>query len=264
MEYFFIFFLGAIIGSFLNVVILRLPKEETLKGRSHCVSCKRELSAFEMVPFFSFLFLGAKCSKCGKKISWRYFIIEAITGILFLCAFIFSQQTASAAGYILLLRNLIIISVLICVFVIDLENFLILDSITYTGLGMVLLLTFLANLAYLNFSQSLGLAAKSLAVGILTALPFYALWFFSKGKWIGFGDVKLALFLAVIFGWPLEIVGFLLAFLIGGVVSCFLLVLSKKTLKSAIPLGTFLSFGAVITLFFGQKILFWYLSLMGF
>ncbi len=152
-------------------------------------------------------------------------------------------------------------AVLLAVFVIDFEHYLILDSVIFPAAVLILLLNtaigWATGSAAHNFFQSfLG--------AISAAAPFYLLWFFSKGKWIGFGDVKFALFIGVVFPWPLWPVSLMLSFFIGGAFSSGLLMLKKKNLKSRIPFGTFLSVGALLALFFGQKLLDWYLSLLGF
>ena len=96
------------------------------------------------------------------------------------------------------------------------------------------------------------------------SLPFFGIWYFSSGKWMGFGDVKLALLLGVFLGFPNIFVGLMLAILSGGFLSIFLLTLTNKTLKSRLPFGTFLSFGSILALFYGDKLLTWYLSILGF
>jgi leader peptidase (prepilin peptidase)/N-methyltransferase len=268
MEYlmiFGIFYFGAIIGSFLNVVILRLPRGLPLSGRSVCRTCGNELKASDLFPLFSFLWLIGKCRQCKANISYRYFIIEALTGLLFVFAWLHSQPMMNIASWLHLVRDLLVVSVLITVFVIDLEHYLILDIVVFPATIVVLLLS-LAQSLFLGqeFWHLNNIFLASILGAIIAGLPLYLLWLVSKGKWIGLGDVKFALFLGAVFGWPLLIVEFLLAFLSGGALSVFLLMAKQKTLQSRLPFGTFLSLAALVTLFFGQKILIWYLSVLGF
>jgi len=258
------FCFGAIIGSFLNVVILRLPEGQSLNGRSHCVKCHHLLGAFDLIPLVSFVFLKGHCRYCGVKISPRYFIVELVCGLLFAAAF-YSIRPADFSAAVLLLKYWLVLAALLAVFVIDFEHFLILDCIVFPAAGAALILNFVLDLSLHIKLLSLG---SNLVSGLLGAavlwLLFYAVWFFSSGKWLGFGDVKLAILLGLILGWPLVLVGFMIAVIIGGAVSALLLAFFGKTLKSQIPFGTFLAIGAVLALFYGDKLLNWYLAILGF
>lgn len=258
------FIFGLLIGSFLNVVILRLPAGENLTGRSRCPRCGRILKAWELVPLVSYLILRGRCSACKAKISPRYFIIEFACASLFLIAGHLAYP-ASGADFAALLRHWTIIAVLLAVFVMDLEHFLIFDELIFYGLALLLPL----NLVYDLISGS-GLASPQshffggAAAAVLLSGLFYLLWFFSKGRALGFGDVKLALFLGAALGWPLAFLGLFLAVMIGGAVSVVLLATSAKKLKDKVPFGTFLGLGWIAALFFGEKMLNWYLALLGF
>lgn len=258
------FVFGVLIGSFLNVVILRLPNDEGLGGRSHCPKCKRELKVLDLVPIFSYLFLTGKCRGCSQKISPRYLLIEIITGLLFLFSYLYISPQSWPA-LVLLLKFWIILSVLLAVFVIDLEHFLILDNIILPAGIFVLALNFILSLLnhnqFWNFS---GVFVSSLIAAILACLPFFGIWYFSKGQWMGFGDVKLALFLGVALGFPNVFVGLMAAILLGGAVSSLLLLFTNSNLKTKLPFGTFLAVGSGLSLFFGPVLLKWYLSIMGF
>src|SRR4051812_3628209 len=122
-----IFYFGCIIGSFLNVVILRLPQEEQLGGRSHCVHCGHILSSYELVPLLSYVGLRGACRACHSTISPRYFIIETITGLLFLTAWLLSAPVG-VADYLQLLASWVLLASMVVVFMIDFEHYLILDS----------------------------------------------------------------------------------------------------------------------------------------
>ncbi|MFA5991432.1 MAG: prepilin peptidase [Candidatus Doudnabacteria bacterium] len=267
MEYLIIgiiFYFGAIVGSFLNVVILRLPEEKTLTGRSACISCHHILGVLELFPLLSYLALGGRCRHCLLKISPRYFIIEFITGLLFAGLWLVMAPT-EIFGLLLFIRNCFVVAVLLSVFVIDLEHFLILDSIVFSASVVVLAFNLILALVggYHLFSTS-GLLVSGLVGGLLGFLPFWLIWYFSHGRWMGFGDVKLGLFLGLVLGWPQIFVGYFIAVLLGGAISVFLLALTKKTLKSQIPFGTFLSFGALIAMLYGSRLLNWYVAFLGF
>jgi leader peptidase (prepilin peptidase)/N-methyltransferase len=261
---FLAFIFGACIGSFLNVVILRLPRGQKLTGRSHCNSCGRILRAGELVPVFSYLVLRGRCRGCGVKISPRYLIIEIISGLLFAWAawFFYPGSFYQAA---VLAKILAVISVLTAVFVIDLEHYLILDSVLAVGAGAMLLCNFVIDAAS---RMPVWSWHGNFVLGILSALfcplPFFLLWYFSGGKWMGFGDVKLAIFLGLALPWPLWPVALMLSVFLGGGVGLVLLASGTKGLKSRLPFGTFLSVGAVLSIFYGQAILRWYLSVLGF
>jgi len=259
-----IFILGTIIGSFLNVVIFRLPKGEKLGGRSHCPNCGKVLGPKELVPLFSLLFQRAKCSGCGNKISWQYFSVELITGLLFAVTY-FLFPLSTILDYIFLIKALVIISVLIVVFVIDLKYYLILDKVTFWAFGLVGLLNIVIDIYSKNpFFSFNSYFISGIFAAVAASLPFFIIWFISKGKWMGFGDVKFALFLGFAFGLPLVFVSIFLAVILGGVVSIILLLFKVKSLKSQIPFGIFLSLSGVLTLYFGSEILFWYLAFLGF
>lgn len=257
-----VFYFGACIGSFLNVVIWRLPQGKTLGGRSHCPHCHRTLQAWELFPLFSFLWLGGKCAGCRQKISWRYFVIEAAVGALFLLAWA-SFMDFSLLGSLLLLRAWLLIALMTVVFVVDMEQYIILDSVVIFGsLAGLLTNIFLDSAAGTAWTWH-GYLAGGLAGGLAAVVPFWLVWYISKGRWMGFGDVKLAVLLGILLGWSLVGTALFLGILLGGAVSLFLLASRAKGLKSQVPLGTFLSLAAVISLLYGPALLAWYLALLG-
>lgn len=258
------FIFGAIVGSFLNVVILRLPAEETLGGRSHCISCGHTLSAWHLIPIVSFVFLGGKCAFCRARISPRYFLIEVLCGLLFAASAWFVHPQTVSAIFTLLVWWVAAAS-LLSVFVIDLEHYLIFDSILYIA-GTLVIICNVAAVIVLggSFTTVFSVVGMSLFGAVVGALPFFLVWWFSKGKWMGFGDVKLMLLLGILAGPKLVFVTLLLAIFSGGFVSMLLLVFTKKTMKSHIPFGCFLAPAGLISLVFGQQILNWYLGILGF
>lgn len=257
------FILGSAIGSFLNVVILRLPLEKSLEGRSYCFHCKRHLSYLDLFPILSFIFLGGKCRYCKAKISARYFVIELITAILFALVTFIASPT-NLIDLLVVIKYFIVISSLIVVFVIDWEHFLIFDSVILTSSIFILIVNSVLDIINGNIFNLHGYLISGLIAGLLAFLPFFGIWFFSKGRWMGFGDVKLVILLGLMLGFPNIFVGLMVSVLLGGVVSICLLVFTKKTLTTQIPFGTFLSIGTFISLVYGTKLLNWYLSFLGF
>lgn len=257
-----LFVLGAIVGSFLNVLILRLPQGRKANGRSACPQCEHQLYALDLIPILSYLFLRGRCRYCRHKISPRYIIIELFTASLFaLVATMFPLTNAVIA--ISLARALSIVSVLIVVFVVDFEEYLILDKVIFPAIGIILgfniLIDFLSQTSFLSM-QSLTLGG--LVMGAIFFGLFYLLWYISDGRWIGFGDVKFMWLIGLSLGWPQTLVGLFLAFIIGGAFGTFLLITGKKDMQSKLPLGTFLSIGVCLALLWGESLLAWYWSLV--
>lgn len=265
-----IFIFGLLIGSFLNVIILRVPEGESLNGRSHCVSCKHPLGVWDLFPVLSFVFLRGKCRYCGHKISSRYFIIELITGILFAGAYFFVKPV-SPADFLVLLKVCAVISACIVTFVVDLEHYVILENVVLPLAAVVLGINlFLDILSSTSIFSASSLFVSGILGAALGALPIFFLWYASKwrtgetGRWMGFGDVELMLLLGAAAGFPLAGLVLFIGVLLGGFVSVFLLAFGKKKLKSHVPFGVFLAPAAIITLFYGEVILHWYLAILGF
>lgn len=227
----YIFILGLCVGSFLNVVINRLEtKESIFFGRSHCPKCKTVLKWFDLIPLFSFFFLKRRCRKCGKEISWQYPLVELTTGLLFLSVF-------NNPYY------LIIVSFLIVIFVYDLKHYIIPDVIIYPA---IVLSFFFSSFEILS---------------LVGAVFFLSIVLVSRGKWMGMGDVKLAVFMGFVLGWPEILSALLLSFILGATVGIILIILKRKKLKSEIPFGPFLCLATLIMMLYGQQIVNWYWGL---
>lgn len=253
MEYLILIF-GLLIGSFLNVVILRLKtRESILFTRSHCPHCGKVLKWHQLIPLVSFLIQKGKCTYCKKKISWQYPLVELLTASLFLLIFNFKLPFLITFYYFLIASFLIVISVY------DLKYYLIPDEIIYPAIIIVLLF----NLTLHHYTI---LLSKTFWILMLLSLSgagfFFLIVLISKGKWMGLGDVKLAVFMGLLLGWPSILLALFLSFIIGGFVGLILILFGRKTLKSEIPFGPFLCLGTLITLLYGSQILSWYLFLM--
>jgi len=271
--YLFIFVFGTICGSFLNCVIYRLEIGESfLKGRSYCPHCKHVLTWQDLIPIFSFLILKGKCRYCHQKISWQYPLVELATGILFVSTLIyFFSKTSilvnSAMTELTSIYYLVIACFLIIIFVYDLKHYIIPDKVIYPAIAIAFLyqlfkiwdLGFVPNFEFrISNFQTL---ANPLLSAFLASLFFLMIVLISQGKWMGVGDIKLAFLMGLFLGWPKILLALFLAFFIGAIIGIELIILGKKTLKSEIPFGPFLVSGTFLALFFGQKILDWYLNL---
>lgn len=255
--YAFIFIFGLIIGSFLNCVIYRLKtKESIVSSRSHCPKCGHKLSWKDLVPVLGFLSLKGKCRYCFQKISWQYPAVEIMTALLFLLiVFYFSFDLLSAAYYLLLASFLVVILVY------DLKYYLIADEIIYSAIAIVFLeriLRFAVNYPLL----SVGEAILNPLISALSAAAFFAaMVFVSKEQWMGWGDVSLAFFMGLFLGFPNILLALFLAFMLGALVGIVLIIFGRKKMKSQVPFAPFLVWATFIALFWGERIIAWYLEL---
>jgi prepilin signal peptidase PulO-like enzyme (type II secretory pathway) len=250
--YFLIFILGLAAGSFLNCVIHRLEKKESfLWGRSFCPQCNHQLKWQDLIPLLSFLFLRQRCRYCRQKISWQYPLAELATAASFFLIFTFNIP--HPAFYILISCFLIII------FVYDLRHYIIPDKIIYPAI-LVSGIWYLSGISLNFYTKYEILNTIYSAVG--TAGFFLLIVFISGGRWMGIGDVKLAFLMGLILGFPNILVSLFLAFFLGAIIGIGLVISGKKQLSSEVPFGPFLVTGTFIALFWGQKIVDWYLNIL--
>lgn len=240
----FIFILGAFIGSFLNVLADRLPKgEQVIKGRSYCDHCKKKLSPFDLVPVLSYLFLRGQCRSCHKKISVKYPLVELATGLGF--AYLYSH---SASIFLFIL-----FSILVVIFMSDLQYLIIPNTVVIPGIFLVLVYKFLYS-------------PQSLITAIITALGaflfLYFLYLVTRGRGMGFGDVKFSLLMGLLLGFPEIVIAFYIAFLTGAFVSLILLLLGRVHFGQQIPFGPFLVLATIITYLWRENLLTLFLKLL--
>jgi prepilin signal peptidase PulO-like enzyme (type II secretory pathway) len=256
--YVFVFIFGTIVGSFLNVVILRLKKNESiLKNRSHCPLCKKNLCWYELIPIISFLIQLGKCRKCHKKISWQYPLVEFFTGLLFLLAIIYQAPFYGISSVIFFVFLSLVSCLLLVIFVYDLKYYLVPNIIIFPAI----ILTFVFDL-YLWWNVGLfSVFMSSILAAVIAGGFFLILVLISKEKWMGMGDVFIGILIGLILGFPQVLVALFLAFWIGAIFSIFLLLLKKKNLKSKIPFGPFLVLATIISIFWGGPLLNLYLGL---
>lgn len=256
----FVFFLGTIVGSFLNCLIYRLEIGKSfLKSRSFCPHCKHILSWRDLIPIFSFLILRGKCRYCQNKISFQYPLVEIFSGFLFIAIFWYAKNTIfTVPGFLYFCYLLFICCCLIVIFVYDFKYYLIPDEVIYFAILTTIFWFFLSLI--LKFSILLDIQ-KAIFSAVFPSLFFLALILISKEKWMGWGDFKLSILMGLFLGWPKILVSLFFAFFIGGILAIFLIMFGKKKMKSEIPFGPFLVSGTFFALFFGEKIMNWYLNL---
>lgn len=249
---FFVFLFGICIGSFLNCFIYRQEEKKSLKGRSFCPNCKHLLSWQDLFPVFSFLFLLGKCRYCKEKISWQYPLVEIFSGLLFVA--FFSQADIIRSLYLIIIACLLII-----IFVFDLKHYIIPDRILFPAIAVAsaydIYIIFLSKDPvgiFLNF-----VLAISIAAGL-----FLLIFLISTGKWMGFGDVKFAVLMGLLLGFPNVLSALFLAFFFGAIIGLITMAFKKKSFKSEMPFGPFLIIGTLVAIFWGKEIIQWYINLL--
>lgn len=245
---------GLCVGSFLNVVIYRLPNKMSLaKPNSHCPTCKYELRWYDNIPVLSYVMLGGKCRRCKTHISFRYTAVELANTVLWLlCTFFFWEKSIPLACI-----YMIVCSVFLCVFFIDLEHQIIFDRF------QIILLVL--GVASIFFDKDYGWLSHVIGGASGFAVFYLISWGFEKlcGKeGLGGGDVKLAGVVGLLLGWERLLLGLLIATIPATVI---MLILSKgkKVENRQFPFAPFLVVGFGASMLFGTQIIGWYLSLLG-
>jgi leader peptidase (prepilin peptidase)/N-methyltransferase len=241
---------GLAVGSFLNVCIYRLPRKESLNWPgSHCTSCDRRLSWYENIPLASWLTLRGRCRTCATPISAMYPIVEAITGLVFVAAFLLYGWTP------LLLARLLFACAMIVLFAIDLRHRILPNAITLPGIVLGLAFSLFLPPGWL--SSLIGLLAGG---GVLFVIgeTYYRL----RGiEGLGMGDVKMLAMIGAFLGWQLMLLTLVLASFAGSLLGIALIATGRGGMKAALPFGTFLAVGAIVAAVVGEPIVTWYVSL---
>ena len=241
--YIYVFFLGAILGSFANVVICRVPRKESfVRTRSHCDSCGYQLRWFDLVPLFSFIFFKGRCRKCKAKISVQHFLIEVLNGLLYVFVFYMYGFTVETVIFSLLGTTLFALSMI--------------DFKTYeipVGFQYVIAVLGIIRIAF-DYTNWLSYCIGFFAVSVFLLILYYA----TKGAAIGGGDVKLMAVSGLLLGWQLNILAFFIGCILGSVIHVIRMKVTKE--GHVLAMGPYLSAGIMISLFWGQKFLDWYLS----
>jgi leader peptidase (prepilin peptidase)/N-methyltransferase len=250
--------LGLILGSFLNVLISRSPLvsdargDSPFKGRSYCDSCRKTLAWYELIPLVSFLFLRGKCRSCFQQIPSQYFFVEALVGCIFFGVTFVLLQEAFIDWHSLVrwIFTYCAIFALAGIFLFDFFYEYIPDFLTFLFAASGIILTLLRYLAAPELEDPLLLAG----VVVIIFLFFFSLWYFTGGRGMGFGDVKLAPVIPLFVGSALGVAAVMLSFWIGAVLSLLLMALGQKKAKDRIPFGPFLVLGALLCFFFPDAI----------
>lgn len=244
----FISLLGLVIGSFLSALTYRIPRGESfVGGRSKCDRCGKKIKWFDNIPLLSYLLLGGECRDCGKEISIRYPLIELSTATIFLSVFLYvkGQALYSGNGLLLLAYYLLITIILIAIFIIDLEMQIIPDGLVF----ILIILSF----SWLLFSSNNALYSYLFSASA-SALFLLLINLITKGRGMGLGDVKLAFFGGLFFGYPLSITWLFLSFIIGAILGLILVAFRKTRFGKRIAFGPFLVGSFFLTLLWGDKI----------
>jgi leader peptidase (prepilin peptidase) / N-methyltransferase len=236
---------GLVIGSFLNVVIARLPEGKSLsRPRSTCPGCGALIVWYDNVPLLSYLVLRGRCRACRMPIPWRYPIVEGATGAAFLLAYVRYGFTID------FIATAVLLAALIAITAIDLRHQIIPDVITLPGIAAGVVASLATN--RVSWLDSL--------IGVAVGGGIFLIIILVSGGGMGGGDMKLGAMLGAFLGWKLGLLALLLAVLAGGAVAVCLLLMGRKGRKEAIPFGPFLALGGAVSLLWGDQVLAWYLS----
>jgi len=242
---------GAIIGSFLNVVIYRLPRGQSLSyPPSRCRNCNYSLRWFDNVPIVSWLWLRGRCRKCGVAVSWQYPIVEFVTAALFVLVAWLTPMGP------LLFARLLLVCILVALFGIDLEHQILPNSITLPGIVVGLIFSAVAPPGLKD-----AIIGVLVGGGVLYAIAAgYYLWRREEG--MGMGDVKMLAMIGGFLGWKAVLVTLVLSSFSGAIIGVLLLSLQKGDMKFALPFGTFLALGALAAMLVGDPLIAWYVGFM--
>jgi len=264
---FFFFIFGSIIGSFLNVCIVRMPYEKSVvTPRSHCVHCKKTIPWYDNIPFVSYLLLKGRCRFCGTAISFRYFLVELVTGLSFVGMYSYYKLDPILWPYLVMICGFIVATF------VDFEHRIIPDEISVGGMFAGLLFSLLIpKLHHIDPMYTQGIAAHFQSfgwsvVGVLVGGgSIYLMGLLGdvifKKESMGGGDVKLMAMVGAFLGWKYALLTFFIAPFFGAVYG---IVEKIRTKDSAIAYGPFLVVGALITMFWGDRIVDWIINGYGF
>ncbi len=246
-----VFILGLLIGSFLNVCIYRLPREESIVfPASHCPACNKPVKPYDNIPVFSFIFLRGKCRSCSIPISWQYPLVELLHGLGYVFVFYRFGLSLETVVYSLLFSSLVVVTF------IDLSHQIIPDVITLPGMVLGLI----AGSTILPLGPVRSFVGLVLGGGIFYLIAILSVVILKK-EGMGGGDIKLIAMIGAFIGWKGMLLTIFLAAVSGAVSGLLLIFLKGRNRAEPIPFGPFLVLGALISLFWGSEILGWYLQL---
>ncbi|MDQ0858211.1 A24 family peptidase [Bacillus sp. V2I10] len=246
----FLFFYGLLLGSFFNVVGLRIPNKESIAApRSACPGCHHTLTAGELIPVISYLLQGGKCRKCRMRISPLYPFVELKTAILFAISPLLAGWSKD------LVIALTLISLFMIIFVSDMKYMIIPDKVLLFFAGLfVIERIFIPLTPWWN--PLIGAAAGFILL--------YGIAILSKGKGMGGGDIKLFAVLGLAIGWKLVLLSFFLSCVVGSIIGVLAIMTGKVKRKQPIPFGPSIMVGTIAAYFYGQELLQWYFKIIGY
>ena len=245
-----VFVLGATIGSFLNVCIYRMPRNESIVWPgSHCPKCQQAIKAYDNIPIVSFLFLLGRCRQCHASIRWRYPLVEALNGGGYALLLWHYDLSWAMAMYALFYSSLIVVTF------IDIDYQIIPDRISLPGIVIGLAVSYWMPQGFVN-----SLIGFLVGGGLFWLVAEVSLRFFHQ-EGMGGGDIKLIAMIGAFLGWHLTLLTIFLASLSGAVIGLSLMALKGFGRKTPIPFGPFLALGAVSAMFWGTEIVDWYVTL---
>lgn len=249
LHYLIIFILGTIFGSFLNVVIYRLPKKISLiKPGSYCPKCKTKLKWFENVPVISFFLLRGKCSNCNQKISIQYLFIELVTGVIFVIVY------AHSSDLFQFIFTTIMGMLFLCLVIIDFKEYILPD--------ILLILIFLSGIIYFGYNEKSFVLLRIL-YGLVIGGSFYGFRYitskFYKKITFGFGDVKLAAIIGFFLGIQNAYIAIFFGFILAAVIFAILIFSKHVDRNDYLPFGPYMIFGMATYFLYGDEIINWYL-----
>ena len=251
---------GLVVGSFLNVCIWRIPREESvIHPRSHCPRCNRMIAWYDNIPVFSWLWLRAKCRHCGQPISARYPAVELLTAVLFLAIWLVYGMDARTPVYWLVAAGLVLGTF------VDIDHMILPDRVTWGGILAGLALSPLVPSLHGESTPLRGLLASAAGA----AIGFGLLWLVAvigekifKKEAMGFGDVKLMGAVGALMGWPAVLFTILVSSLLGSIVGVALIVTRKHEWQSRLAFGPFIAFAAMLWPLGGRRLFEWYMMWM--
>ena len=250
IEIVLIFILGLIVGSFSNVCIYRIPRNESIVyPASHCPKCRSNISPKDNIPLLSYILLKGRCRNCKSKISIQYPVVEFLTGFIYLIIYLIYGLSIQTLIYIILSSALIIIAF------IDLNEQIVPDVISLPGIVIGFIISFFV--PYISFVHSaLGVLVGG---GIILIIGLAGSAIFKKEA-MGGGDVKLAAMIGAFLGWRYIIISLFLGFFLGALAGIILILSKIKSREDVVPFGPFIVLGSFITLLWGEKIISWYIG----
>lgn len=252
-EGFLVIAAGLAIGSFLNVLIDRLPKGEgVISGRSYCDHCKKTLRWYELIPVVSWVIQRGRCRRCHQPVSLQYPLVEVSTALLFLGVYRVFPQPGGGIEPVWVLQFVAWCAVAATVFV------LVVADCKYQIIPDSMLVILLASVYATRIPFSFEAMLPAVITGMATGIGFYLIWLVTRGRGMGLGDAKLGFVLGTLLGFPAVIVGLYVAFLTGAFYGVILMMRGQAGMKSRVAFGPFLLFGGFVAYMWSDSILKWW------